>query len=493
MSSTLKPLSSLVAALVLAGFASCSPAQPPNSDSSRPNIIFLLLDDMGYADIGAYGNTYHRTPNIDQLAAEGLRFTNAYAAAPNCSPTRASILTGRWPARTGVTQYLPGNVLPYARVLQAELPLGLPLDEAILAEPLAKAGYSTACVGKWHLGGGDYHPSRRGFGETFASEHVSTASMFAPYQITVPGAKDGDYITDLLTDAAERFIERNQDTPFFLYMSYFSVHAPIQAKPELIEAYAGRNDPSGRNNAVYAAMVEGVDRSVQRLMAKLEQLGLAENTAVFFFSDNGGVRQRAFNGGFRSGKGYLWEGGIREPLIVRWPESVRPGSVEDTPVTSVDFYPTILEMAGAADVPGHTVDGVSLVPLLEGSGTINRPTLFWHYPHYSNSGSTPMGAIREGPWKLLEFFEDSHVELYNLETDPAETTDLAEIDSRRARSMREELSGWRDSVGASLPAPNPEFDPARQRQRRMLQYKVEWDPTDPLRPESPWRGESVRP
>ena len=352
---------------------------------------------MGYADIGAYGNTYHRTPTIDRLAAEGIRFTNAYAAAPNCSPTRASILTGRWPARTGITQYLPGNVLPYARMLQAELPVGLPLVEAILAEPLAKAGYSTACVGKWHLGGGDYSPDQRGFGESFASGHLGPSTMFAPYRITVPGATDGDYLTDVLTDAAERFIERNRDTPFFLYMSYYSVHSPIQAKPELIDAYAGRNDPSGRENAVYAAMVEGVDRSVQRLMAKLEHLGLEENTAVFFFSDNGGVPRRAFNGGFRSGKGYLWEGGIREPLIVRWPESILPGSVEETPVSSVDFYPTILEMAGAADVPGHTIDGVSLVPLLEGSGTIDRPALFWHYPHYSQCRIDPDGRDSKGP------------------------------------------------------------------------------------------------
>ena len=482
MSPTLKALFAPASALVLAVSATCSPAQSPDADARRPNIVFLLLDDMGYADIGAYGNTYHRTPTIDRLAAEGIRFTNAYAAAPNCSPTRASILTGRWPARTGVTQYLPGNVLPYAKMLQADLPIGLPLDEPILAEPLAKAGYATACIGKWHLGGGDYSPDQRGFGESFASGHVGPATMFAPYQFTVPGATDGDYLTDVLTDGAERFIERNQDTPFFLYMSYYSVHAPIEAKPELIDAYTGRIDPSGRENAAYAAMVEGVDISVRRLMAKLEQLGLEENTAVFFFSDNGGVPRRAFNGGFRSGKGYLWEGGIREPLIVRWPESIQPGSVEEAPVSSVDFYPTILEMAGAADVPGHTIDGVSLVPLLDGSGTVDRPALFWHYPHYANAGSTPMGAIRKGPWKLLEFFEDSHVELYNLETDPAETTDLAETDSQRALSMREELAAWRDSVGARLPSPNPEFDPAREKQRHLLRYKVEWDPTDPLRP-----------
>ena len=352
---------------------------------------------------------------IDRLAAEGVRSTNAYAAAPNRSPTWASILTGRWPARTGITKYLPGNFLPYARMLRAELPVGLPLDETILAEPLERAGYSTACVGRWHLGGGDYRPDQRGFGESFTSGHLGPGTMFAPFQFAVPGVKDGDYLTDVLTDAAEGFIERNRDTPFFLYRSYYSVHSPIQAKPEVIDAYAGRNDPSGRENAVYAAMVERVDRSVQRLMAKLEHLGLEENTAIFFFSDNGGVPRRAFNGGFRS-------------------------------------------------------------------GAIDRPTLFWHYPHYSNAGSTPMGAIRKGSWKLLEFFEDSHVELYNLETDPAETTDLAKTDSGRARSMREELDAWRDSVGARLPAPNPEFDPARERQRSLLRYKVEWDPTDPLRP-----------
>ncbi len=482
MSRTLKVFSAPIAILALAVTASSAPAQSADVDAKRPNIVFLLLDDMGYADIGAYGNSYHRTPNIDRLAAEGIRFTNAYAAAPNCSPTRASILTGHWPARTGITQYLPGNVLPYAKMLQPEMPAGLPLDEALVAEPLAKAGYSTACVGKWHLGGGDYFADQRGFGESFASAHIGPGGMFAPFQITVPGVTDGDYLTDVLTDGAEQFIERNRDTPFFLYMSYHSVHAPIQAKPELIDSYAGRNDPSGRNNAVYAAMVEGVDQSVQRLMAKLEQLGLGENTAVFFFSDNGGVSRRAFNGGFRSGKGYLWEGGIREPLIVRWPGTVQPGSVEDTPVTSVDFYPTILEMAGATDVPGHTVDGVSLLPLLAGSGSIDRPVLFWHYPHYSNAGSTPMGAIRRGPWKLLEFFEDSHVELYNLETDPAEKTDLAETESRRARSMREELAAWRDSVGAVMPTPNPKFDPAKEKQRRLLRYKLEWDPNDPARP-----------
>ncbi len=459
-------------------------AQFGAATADRPNIIFLLLDDMGYADIGAYGNTYHRTPNIDGLAQEGMRFTNAYAAAPNCSPTRASILTGRWPARIGLTQYLPGNVLPYAKLLQAELPLGLPLDETVIAEPLGAAGYATACIGKWHLGAGDYMPERHGFDESFASGQWSShRSMFAPHrQVPVPGAQSGDYLTDTLTAAAERFIEANRSGPFFLYMSYYSVHAPIQAKRSLIDSYAGRDDPTDRNNAVYAAMVEGVDHSVGRLLSLLERHDLASNTVVFFFSDNGGVPSRAFNGGFRSGKGYVWEGGIREPLIVRWPQVVQDGTIEDTPVTSVDFYPTLLDIAAAADSAGHTTDGKSLMPLLRRTGTLERDTLYWHYPHYSNAGSTPTGAIRRGGWKLVEFFEDSHVELYNLADDPAESKDLSGVEQERTASMQQALAAWRESVGATMPPPNPNYDESKAKERYPTAYKPHWDPNDPFLP-----------
>lgn len=439
---------------------------------------------MGYADTGPYGNTYHRTPNIDRLAAEGLRFTDAYAAAPNCSPTRASILTGRWPARVGLTQYLPGNMLPHARLLQPQLPLGLPADETILAEPLSAAGYATACIGKWHLGAGEFAPEERGFDEAFAAGHWgSHRRMFAPHErVQVPAAEEGDYLTDSLTDAALRFVTENRDRPFFLYLAYYSVHGPIQAKPALIDSYAGRRDPSGRNHSVYAAMVEGVDHSVGRLMDGLERLGLDASTVVFFFSDNGGVPSRAFNGGLRSGKGYLWEGGIREPLIVRWPHRIPGGVVESVPVSSVDFYPTILELAGASDSPRHSVDGVSLAPLLLRTGQVERDALYWHYPHYSNSGSTPAGAIRKGRWKLLEFFEDSRVELYDLAADPAERNDLASSQARRAGAMRAELLAWRDSVGAVMPGRNPRYEPAHARQRYGLRYKDAWDPVDPILP-----------
>ncbi len=484
MLGSLRPPAALAAAFLGVICAVPAPGSQAPQASGPPGIVFLLLDDMGYADVGAYGNAYHRTPNIDRLAAEGMRFTDAYAAAPNCSPTRASILTGRWPARTGITQYLPGNVLPHAKLLQAHMPLGLPLSETLIAEPLGRAGYVTASIGKWHLGAGDYLPEKRGFHESFAASHWgSHRRMFAPHpRIEVPGTVDGDYLTDSLTRAAESFLERSRGQPFFLYLPYYAVHSPIQAKPGLVDGYSGREDPSGRDNAVYAAMVEGVDRSVGRILAKLDELGIASDTAVFFFSDNGGVPSRAFNGGLRSGKGFLWEGGIREPLIVRWPRVVRAGAIETTPVTSVDFYPTFLEMAGAPDVRGHWVDGVSLLPLFRGDGHLAPRALYWHYPHYSNSGAKPSGAIRRDGWKLLEFFEDSRVELYDLAEDRAESVDRAGSEPARASALLDELRSWRESVRAAMPLRNPDYQPARSTERRGLVYKDRWDPREPVNP-----------
>ena len=454
----------------------------PVHEPSRPNIVFFLLDDMGYADIGAYGNTYHRTPNIDRLAAEGMLFTDAYAAAPNCSPTRASILTGKWPARTGITQYLPGNVLPHARLLQPDLPKGLPLEEAVIAEPLKAAGYATASIGKWHLGGGRFAPYQRGFDVAFAGGHWNAhQSMFAPHPfVDVPGAEDGDYLTDRLTEEALSFIETNTDRPFFLYLPYYAIHSPIEAKQDLIDSYKDREDPSGRNNATYAAMTEGVDQSVGRILVWLDELGLADNTVVIFFSDNGGVPSRAFNGPFRSGKGFLWEGGIREPLIVRWPGVVEPGSQSSTPVSSVDFYPTLLDIAQTQDIAGHQSDGLSLLPLLTQSGDWPREVLYWHYPHYSNAGATPTGAIRVGDWKLMEFFEDGHVELYHLGEDPGETQDLAQREPERAAAMQERLKSWRMSVGAKPALENPNFDPDQAGKKDGYRYKPEWNEAQPL-------------
>lgn len=458
---------SALAAIVLLCF-SCASGPP---ESPKPyNVVFFLVDDMGYADAGAYGNTYHRTPNIDRLASEGMRFTHAYAAAPNCSPTRGSILTGKWPARVGITQYLYGNFLPHAKLLQTQLPAGLALDETVIAEPLRAAGYRTAAIGKWHLGGGKYLPENQGFevtfGRTRSGAQGSHRAMFAPHPyLDIPGAKKGDYITDRLAREAEQFLEASHEQPFFLYLPFYAVHAPIQAKQEVIDTYASRTDPTGRNNQTYAAMVEGMDQAVGRVLAKLEQLNISDRTVVFFFSDNGGVESRAFNGGLRRGKGWVYEGGIREPLIVKWPGVVQPGSINHTPVSSIDFYPSILDITGVADAPGHQSDGISLTPLLRQSGGWERDTLYWHYPHYSNAGSAPMGAIRQGNDKLIEHFEDGGIELFDLEKDPNETTDLSAELPAKARDLQGKLAEWRRSIGARMPQPNPNYDPARAKEK----------------------------
>jgi len=443
--------------------------------AGRPNVIFLLVDDMGYADVGVYGNTYHQTPHIDRLAAEGMRFTDAYAAAPNCSPTRGSILTGHWPARTGVTQYLAGNFLPHAKLFQAQLPDGLPLRETLIAQPLRAAGYATASIGKWHLGAGEYLPEKRGFDLNFAGSYWGHhAAMFAPYKVPdIPDATPGEYLTDRLTRESERFIEANRDRPFFLYLPLYAVHSPIEAKARLIEKYKQRTDPTGRNNATYAAMVEGVDQCVSRLTRKLAELGLTGRTIIFFFSDNGGVEGRAFNGCLRRGKGWLYEGGIREPLIIKWPGVTKPGAVSRTPVSSVDFYPTILAMTGVSDTHGHLSDGLSLTPLLTVAGPLERSTLYWHYPHYSNAGASPTGAIREGEWKLIEFFEDNHLELYNLKADPGEQHNLAPVKSKLARRLLEKLRRWRTETGAQMPVPNPDYVPAKAKMKRGI--RARWD------------------
>ena len=451
------------------------------ADPRRPNIVFILIDDMGWPDTGCYGNRFNETPHIDALAAQGMRFTDAYAACPVCSPTRASIMAGQYPARVGITDFIPGHQRPWAKL---QVPLNrtqhLPLEIVTVAESLQAAGYTCGHFGKWHLGGRDHFPDVQGFD----SWRVAEGRHFK--FTTVPPMDVGEdaYLAEFLTEQAEAFLEQNRARPFFLYLAHFAVHVPIEARQELVEKYEKKPRPdTGVNNPVYAAMVEHVDHSVGRILAKLEQLGLTRNTVVIFTSDNGGLRLRydlqgplvSSNAPLREEKGTLYEGGIREPLIVRWPGVVEPGSTCAVPVSSVDFYPTLVDIAGGALPARQPLDGLSLRVLLEQRAGLDRDAIYWHYPHYHHS--TPAGAVRAGDWKLIEFFEDGRLELYKLAEDISESRNLAASIPAKAAELREKLAAWRRQVNAAMPVPNPDYDPARAH---------EWGP--PIRVGSAGRG-----
>ena len=466
----------------------------------RPNVILIVLDDLGWADLGCYGSRFHKSPQIDRLAREGMRFTQAYAAAPVCSPTRAALMTGKWPARLHVTDWLPGS--PTAdvrhRLTQPKTEKELPLAEVTLAERLHAAGYITGHIGKWHLGGKGFGPRNQGFDMNVGGdEKGSPRGYFAPFceknGADVPHldwAPPGSYLTDIFNEAAIRFIREHREKPFFLYLPHFAVHTPLHAKPQIISKYMHQEKrPGQQSNPIYAAMIESVDDGIGKIVKELERLQLREKTILIFTSDNGGLATADWpltpptvNGSLREGKGHLYEGGIRVPLIVRWPGKIRAGTVCETPVTSVDFLPTILELCGVEqasladllisqnaaatshggkdDAPPR--DGVSLTPLLRQTGTIRREALYWHYPHYSPQHGRPSGAIRVGDYKLIVFYEDYRRELYNLQSDPAETTNLAEQEKDKAREMGERFSAWRYSVDAQMMKPNPFYFPNPQ-------------------------------
>lgn len=435
------------------------------------NFVFFLIDDLGQRDLGCYGSTVYETPNIDRLASHGMRFTDGYAACPVCSPTRASILTGKYPARLHLTDWIAGHKRPNAKLAVPDWTMYLPHEEVTLAEALKPAGYVSASIGKWHLAlpGPDaarYGPETHGFDLNLGGDHRGQPpSYFDPYNIPgIPHRKPGDYLSDRLTDEALQFIETHKDKPFFLYFPHYAVHTPIQARKDLTEKFIAKGrPPKGQNSAPYAAMVASVDDSVGRLMAKLDELRLADRTVVFFMSDNGGLASVTSNAPLRAGKGTLYEGGIREPWIVKWPGVVKPGSTCSVPVTSTDFFPTILEMAGVKPDPKLVLDGLSIVPLLKQAGTLDREALYWHYPHYHLT--LPGGAIRAGDWKLIEYFEDGTLELYNLKDDLSETTNLAPKMPDKAAELRAKLDAWRKAVGAQMPTPNPNYDPTQEKAR----------------------------
>lgn len=419
--------------------------------ADRPNVILILADDLGVNDLGCYGRQDHRTPHLDRLASQGVRFTCAYTAQPVCSPSRAALMTGKAPARLHLTNFLPGRPdAPSQKLLQPRIEGQLPLEEVTVAELLQQAGYATGLFGKWHLGGRNFGPEQQGF-ETVVS----------PPKNTPPTLADGGKGEGAVTAAAEEFIAAHRDEPFFCYVAHNNPHIPLAAAPELVEKHRDAFHP------VYAAMIETLDDSVGRLMKKVDELGLTERTIFIFSSDNGGLHvlespgtPATFNRPYRAGKGYLYEGGLREPLLIRWPGVVAAGSVCDTPVVLTDLMPTILAAAGidAATTVGP-LDGVSLVDLLRGEPLPPRQ-LCWHFPNYANQGGCPAGAIREGDWKLVEQFEDGSVELYNLADDPSETRNLADEQPYLAEDLRQKLNSWRQRIGAQMPTPKTDFDVA---------------------------------
>lgn len=444
-----------------------------------PNIVLILADDLGWADVGCYGADLHETPNIDRLAKSGMRFTNAYAAAPVCSPTRASILTGKHPARLQMTTWHENAASPARdrKVVPPVVRANLPLEEVTLAEALRGAGYLTALVGKWHLGTADFYPETQGFdvniGGTFWG---APNTYFYPYSGSrqaggefryVPHlefGRPGEYLTDRLTDEALKVMDRAAGQPFFLYMAHHAVHTPLEAKKADVDYFASRMRPGLKHdNATYAAMTRSLDESVGRILKKVDERGMAENTIVIFTSDNGGAvhnnngRPITNNAPLRSGKGSLYEGGIRVPLMVRWPGVTRAGTECGDSVVSTDLFATLLEMAGrqgGADFR-RGVDSRSFAPLLRDAGArLPDRDLFFHYPHYYMT-TTPVSAVRSGRWKLLEYLEDGRLELYDLERDGGEKQDLAAREPQRVDELRKRMEEWRRSVSAPMPRPNP--------------------------------------
>jgi arylsulfatase A-like enzyme len=450
------------------------------SREGQPNIVLIYVDDLGWRDVAFMGSRYYETPQIDRLAAGGTVFTAAYANAPNCAPSRASLLTGLYPPRHGI--YTVGSPergeASRRRLVPAPNETALDTGFVTIAEALRSAGYATAHVGKWHLGGEGSLPTDHGFDLNVAGDHRGhPPGYFAPYKRWddqlpyLPGEPEpGEYLTDRLTEEALAFIEEQRAGPFFLYFAHYAVHTPHQAKDVLFEKYSQKPGSPEHNDPVYAAMIESVDESVGRIMGKLAELQLTERTVVFFFSDNGGFGPATSMAPLRGSKGMLYEGGIRVPFVAYWPGEIPPGRELGTPVIGTDIYPTLLEIAGGLE-PAQKLDGASLVPLLTGSGGLRPRPLHWHFPAYleadrSTSGpfrTTPAAAARVGDFKLIEFFEMGTFELYDLRADIGEQINLVDSLPEAATRLRETMSTWRAAVGAVVPtAANPAYEPASE-------------------------------
>ena len=462
-----RPLTSTLGLFAL-GLPACFTFGAPPASAPAPakplNFLFILADDMGWNQTGYGGSTYYETPNIDRIAREGVRFTNAYCAAPICTPSRAAILTGRYPARIHLTEYIPGDPYPWAKLLAPDEEKMLPLAEVTIPEMLKSKGYVSAQIGKWHLARDyNYTPGRPGepASQGFDFEHLTVK----PEEDTNP---NGDaHHTVEITNEAIKFLEANKDRPFFCYVAHNAVHRPIMEHPDLIYKYREKpNSDRDINNPIMGAMIERMDTGIGELLKKLDELGIADRTVVFFFSDNGGYDKLQAQDPLRGGKSMVYEGGVRVPLAIRWPGVVKPGTKSNVPVIGCDFFPTIAELAGVKSFE-QKVDGVSLVPLLRDGRPPARDALFWHYPHYHRFNYQPSGAIRVGDYKLIEWYESSltggkhPVSLYNIKDDLGETKDLADKMPDLANKLWARLKQWRKDVGAQEMTVNPGFDPAR--------------------------------
>jgi len=498
--------------------------------NEKMNVVFFLVDDLGWSDVGYNGSTYYETPNIDKFAKEGVLFNQAYATCHVCSPSRASILTGKYPARINLTDWLPGRIdYPFQKLKNAVINQYLPFGENTLAEALKRNGYRTAFYGKWHLGEEESSPLKHGFDERITNWNKGwpKTGYFAPYDMEgLEGGSKGEYLTDRLTSEALKYIEKNRESPFFLYLSHFAVHDPIQGRPDLVKKYEeklkrmqskkgfayileGNPDNSKpftreqlnklmqgkahegfgslpnrtvkikqrQDNIQFAAMVESVDESIGQIITKLKELKLDGKTIVIFFSDNGGMaaanmgkptnkvsatgldaKFSTSNLPLRGAKGWLYEGGIRVPMIVKWPQATSNGTVCEVPVIGTDFYPTILTMLGLPLSPQQHKDGINMVPLLNGKKTIDRKAIYWHFPHYSNHGQqSPGGAVRYGDYKLIEYYENYTVQLFNLKKDPGEQYDISKREPGKAKELKVMLHKWRKEVSAQMMPPNPDY------------------------------------
>lgn len=448
---------------------------------SPPNVLFILVDDLGWKDLSCYGSSFYETPNLDRLADMGFRFSQAYAAHPVCSPTRAAIMTGKHPTRLNITDWIPGQN-PQNRKLVGPNDLhALPLEETTLAEALQQKGYKTFFAGKWHLGHEGFFPEDQGFEINKGGHHKGSppGGYFSPYKN--PKLKDGpegENLTDRLTDESIRFISQNQDNPFLLYLSYYSVHTPIQAHPDYLSKFQAKKkslkdtlaikikDQGGytlqnQYNAEYASMVYALDKNVGRLVDQLEALDILNNTLIIFTSDNGGLTtlEKEYRTAptsvlpLRAGKGWVYEGGIRVPLIIKIPKK-KIAKVVDHPAISMDFYPTILDFIGNLAIPKQHLDGISLKPFLEGKTEKTHSIMVWDFPHYHGSGWTPGRALRKGSWKLVYFFEDDRYELYQIDQDPGEKIDLAKREVDKLEELKKSLNEWAIEMNAKTPLKN---------------------------------------